>query len=44
LGRISGVPVEVATAHLFRFRDGLIVLWEVYEDRDEARKAAGLME
>jgi ketosteroid isomerase-like protein len=44
VGRISDAPVELATAHLFRFRDGLIVRWDVYEDRDEAHKAVGLAE
>jgi ketosteroid isomerase-like protein len=42
VGRISGAPFEAQAAHLFRFRNGLIVRWEVYAERDEARRAVGL--
>jgi ketosteroid isomerase-like protein len=38
-GRGSGVAVEAAGAHLWTLRDGLVVRFEVYRDRDEARAA-----
>jgi ketosteroid isomerase-like protein len=43
-GTGSGVPVEVDAAHDFTIRDGLVVYFKVYGDRDEALKAAGLSE
>jgi ketosteroid isomerase-like protein len=41
VGRISGAPFESKVAHVFRFRDGLIVRWDVYAEPDEARRAVG---
>jgi ketosteroid isomerase-like protein len=38
-GRGSGAEVEAAGAHLWSFRDGRAVRFDVYRDRDEARKA-----
>jgi len=44
VGVASGVPFEHENAQVFTLRDGLIVRWEVYWDRDVGRKAAGLEE
>jgi ketosteroid isomerase-like protein len=44
IGRASGAPIEHETAFVFTLRDGLIVRWEAYWNRDEGRKAAGLAE
>ena len=41
-GKLSGVPVETKIAELFTFRAGRIVRWEIYWDRAEAMRAAGL--
>jgi ketosteroid isomerase-like protein len=38
-GRGSGAEVEAAGAHLWTFRDGRAVRFDVYRDRDEARTA-----
>jgi ketosteroid isomerase-like protein len=38
-GRGSGVQIEGQGAHLWTFRDGLVVDYGVYRDRDEARAA-----
>jgi ketosteroid isomerase-like protein len=38
-GRGSGVEVEAEGAHLWTFRDGKAVRFDVYRDRDEARAA-----
>jgi ketosteroid isomerase-like protein len=38
-GKESGVEMEAPGAHLWTFRDGLIVRFDVYRDRDEARAA-----
>lgn len=38
-GRGSGAQVESPGAHLWTFRDGLVVDYGVYRDRDEARAA-----
>ena len=38
-GRGSGAQIEGSGAHLWTFRDGLVVRYEVYRDRDEARAA-----
>ncbi len=38
-GRGSGVQMEAPGAHLWTFRDGLIVGFDVYRDRDDARAA-----
>ena len=44
IGRASHAPVEMETANVFTLRDGYIVMWEAYWDRDEALKAVGLEE
>ena len=36
-GRGSGVEMEAEGAHLWAFRDGLAIRFDVYRDRDEAR-------
>jgi ketosteroid isomerase-like protein len=36
-GRGSGLEMEAAGAHLWTFRAGLVVRFDVYRDRDEAR-------
>jgi ketosteroid isomerase-like protein len=38
-GKGSGVEMEAEGAHLWAFRDGLAVRFDVYRDRDEARAA-----
>jgi ketosteroid isomerase-like protein len=38
-GRGSGAQIESHGAHLWTFRDGLVVHYGVYRDRDEARAA-----
>lgn len=38
-GKGSGVEIEATGAHLWTFRDGLAVRYEVYRDREEARAA-----
>jgi ketosteroid isomerase-like protein len=43
-GRASGVTLETCGAQEFTFRDGLLVRYKVYPDRDDALKAAGLEE
>ena len=44
VGTESGIPVEMDAAHDFTLRDGLVVYFKVYKDRDEALEAAGLAE
>jgi ketosteroid isomerase-like protein len=36
-GKGSGAEIEAEGAHLWTFRDGLVVHYGVYRDRDEAR-------
>jgi len=43
-GTGSGVPVELRNAHEFTIRDGVLVRFKVYGDRDEALETAGLLE
>ena len=43
-GTGSGVPVDLRNAHEFTIRDGVLVRFKVYGDRDEALEAAGLSE
>ena len=43
-GAGSGVPIELDAAHQFTIRDGLVVYFKVYGDRDEALEAARLQE
>ena len=38
-GKGSGVEMEAEGAHLWTFREGLVVRFDVYRDRAEARKA-----
>ena len=38
-GKGSGVEMEAGGGHLWTFRDGLVVRYEVYRDPDEARAA-----
>jgi ketosteroid isomerase-like protein len=38
-GKESGVEMEAPGAHLWTFRDGLVVRYQVFRDRDEARAA-----
>ena len=38
-GKESGVEMEARGAHLWTFRDGLVVRFDVYRDREEARAA-----
>jgi len=42
IGAESGVAVEIDAAHEFTIRDGLVVYFKVYRDRDEALEAVGL--
>jgi ketosteroid isomerase-like protein len=41
-GKGSGAPVELRNAHEFTIREGVLVRFKVYGDRDEALEAAGL--
>jgi ketosteroid isomerase-like protein len=41
-GRVSGVPVEDRLAHLWTLRDGKAMSLQVYSDRAEALRVAGL--
>lgn len=38
----GGVEIEIRDAHAFTFRDGLIIYWRAYTDRDEALADAGI--
>jgi ketosteroid isomerase-like protein len=40
-GKGSGVEMEAEGAHIWTFREGLAVGWDIYRDRDEARAAMG---
>jgi ketosteroid isomerase-like protein len=44
VGRESGVPIDLETAHLWTIRDGRAKSMRVYRDRSEALEAAGLRE
>ena len=44
IGAGSGIPVELDVAHEFTIRDGLVVYFKVYGDRNEALEAVGLSE
>jgi ketosteroid isomerase-like protein len=39
-GRVSGIDVENHPAHLWTFRDGLAVRWEIHPSMDDALSAA----
>jgi ketosteroid isomerase-like protein len=41
-GRGSGAPAEMRFCQVWTFRDGRAVRMEMYNDMDEARRAAGL--
>jgi ketosteroid isomerase-like protein len=41
-GRGSGAPAEMRFYQLWTYRDGRVVRMEMFNDRDEARRAAGL--
>ena len=41
-GHMSGVPVAIQVAHEFTIRDGRLMRFKVYADRDQALEAAGL--
>jgi ketosteroid isomerase-like protein len=43
-GKGSGVPINVAQAHVWRFRGSQIDLWHVYPNRQEALEAVGFTE
>jgi ketosteroid isomerase-like protein len=43
VGAISGAPVEARIAHVHTFHGGKVVRVQSFEDRDEARRAAGLV-
>jgi ketosteroid isomerase-like protein len=44
-GRSSGIEVAIGKyAHVYTFRDGLIVHWKLYADQSEALEAVGLRE
>jgi ketosteroid isomerase-like protein len=38
-GKGSGIEMDAEGAHMWTFRDGLVIRFEVYRDRDEARGA-----
>jgi ketosteroid isomerase-like protein len=38
-GKGSGIEMDAGGAHIWTFREGLIIRFEVYRDRDEARAA-----
>jgi ketosteroid isomerase-like protein len=42
VGRGSGVPTDIASAHVLTFRDGLLTHLKVYANRADALRAAGL--
>jgi ketosteroid isomerase-like protein len=44
VARGSGVAVELALAHAFRFRGEQVDRWHAYADRAEALKAVGMEE
>jgi ketosteroid isomerase-like protein len=41
-GKRSGVPVNIKSSDIFTVRGGRIVRWELYVDRAEGLRAAGL--
>jgi ketosteroid isomerase-like protein len=43
-GRQSGASVEIQGAHVVTIRDGLIVRFKAYSNRDQALEAVGLRE
>jgi len=43
-GKGSGVPVDVRLAYLMTLRQGKVIEWGLFGDRDKALEAAGLSE
>jgi ketosteroid isomerase-like protein len=43
-GHESGVQVEIQVAHEFTIRDGLVMRFKVYADREQALEAVGVSE
>ena len=43
-GRASGAPFDLRIAHLWTFREGLVIRGQAFGNRDEAREAAGISE
>lgn len=43
-GRGSGTPLDLRMADIWTVRDGRLVRWETYWNRDDALEAAGLSE
>lgn len=43
IGRSSGVPVEASHAAIWTLADGKVVRMQVFDDRDQAFKAVGLV-
>jgi ketosteroid isomerase-like protein len=43
-GRESGVELKITASWVVDVRDGKIVRWQTYTNRDEALEAAGLQE
>jgi ketosteroid isomerase-like protein len=41
-GHGSGIQLDIPVAHEFTIRDGMVVRFKVYSDRDQALDAAGL--
>jgi ketosteroid isomerase-like protein len=42
LGKVSGIPVEKDLGEVFVLRDGKIVSWEAYWEREDAMQAVGI--
>jgi hypothetical protein len=42
VGTESGIPFEMDAGHEFTIRDGLVVYFKVYGDRNEALEGTGL--
>jgi ketosteroid isomerase-like protein len=43
-GRHTGIEVELRPFHVFRFRDGKAIRWQIFLDREQALEAVGLSE
>ena len=43
-GKLSGVEVEMWQHHVWTLRDGKVVRWQMFVNREEALEAAGLSE
>ena len=42
--RHTGIEVEMHPIHVFTLRDGKVLRWQVFQDRDQALEAAGVRE